>query len=70
MYILCQFDQIDPISFREVALTKVKIKLSPLKNPMNILKHVMYFICKKKLDQIPPTGFRGIELTVQCLYHW
>jgi len=30
---------------------------------MNILKHVMYFICKK-IDQIPPTGFRGIELTV------
>ena len=32
IYILCQFDQIDPTSFREVALKKAKIKLSPLKN--------------------------------------
>jgi hypothetical protein len=51
------FDQIDPTSFREVPLKKVKIKLSPLKNLrtelyclMNISKHVMYFICKK-IDQ-------------------
>ena len=33
---------------------------------MNILKHVMYFICKKKIDIIPPTFFKTFILILHC----